>query len=107
MIKFFKQEKSKRKGRPKTSIVSTLRQDLKKLSHTTWSSKLSSLEDLEHLRHIATDRKNWRQLVSTTKLEIDGERQPRSGCIAKEDLKSVIVTTPTSGQKEFFFKKYQ
>ena len=65
MIKFFKQEKSKRKGRPKTSIVSTLRQDLKKLSHTTWSSKLSSLEDLEHLRHIATDRKNWRQLVST------------------------------------------
>ena len=45
--------------------------------------------------------------VGITKLEIDGERQPRSGCIAKEDLKSVIVTTPTSGQKEFFFKKYQ
>ena len=65
MIRYFKPEARKRKGRPKTSIVSTLKQDLKKLSETKWANKLNSLSDLEHLRQVAQNRKQWKQIIST------------------------------------------
>ena len=65
MIRYFNPGAGKCKGIPNTLIISTLRQDLKKLSETKWACKLNSLSDLEHLRQVAQNRKHWKQLIST------------------------------------------
>ena len=64
MAKYFKPEAPKRRGRPKTSIVTKLRQDLKSHNSFRWPSKLSSNRDLEHLRDTANNRSEWKSLVT-------------------------------------------
>ena len=51
MLAFFQQEGTKRRGRQKTSIISVLRQDLKKIYHKA-ALKFKTTKDLEKLRHI-------------------------------------------------------
>ena len=63
MLAYFKQEKPKRRGRQKTSIVSTLRHDLKTISNSA-SLKLKTITDLEELRHIARNRKEWKFITA-------------------------------------------
>ncbi|GFR81234.1 hypothetical protein ElyMa_000599400 [Elysia marginata] len=60
MTNYFKTEGSKRRGRPKTSIVTTLRRDLK--SH--WSTRLYSIKDLDHLLDISQNRSDWKHLTT-------------------------------------------
>ncbi|GFR93319.1 hypothetical protein ElyMa_004376000 [Elysia marginata] len=62
MTKYFKTEGSKRRGRPKTSIVTILRGDLKSHNSDHWPTKLDSIKDLDHLRNIAQNRSDWKQL---------------------------------------------
>ncbi|GFS05210.1 endonuclease-reverse transcriptase [Elysia marginata] len=53
MTKYFKREGRKQRGRPKTSIVTTLRGDLKSHNNDHWPTRLHSINDLDHLRDIA------------------------------------------------------
>ena len=46
-------------GRPKTTIVSVLQKDLKSLN-----INLNNLRDLLKIRTIATDKKQWKKLIS-------------------------------------------
>ncbi|GFS17474.1 hypothetical protein ElyMa_003239700 [Elysia marginata] len=63
MTKYFKTEGSKQRGRPKTSIVTTLRRDLK--SHNDHRpTRLHSIKDLELLRDIAQNRSDWKHLTT-------------------------------------------
>ncbi|GFR85605.1 hypothetical protein ElyMa_002445900 [Elysia marginata] len=50
MTKYFKTEESKQRGRPKTSIVTTLRRYLKSHNSDHWPIRLYSNKDLDHLR---------------------------------------------------------
>ncbi|GFR66819.1 hypothetical protein ElyMa_000236700 [Elysia marginata] len=52
MTKYFKTEASKQRGRPKTSIVTTLRRDLKNHNNDHWPTRLHSINNLDHLRDI-------------------------------------------------------
>ncbi|GFS19318.1 hypothetical protein ElyMa_006870300 [Elysia marginata] len=56
MTKYFKTEGSKQRGRPKTSIVTTLRRDFKSHNNDHWRTRLHSINDLDHLRDIAQNR---------------------------------------------------
>ncbi|GFS24880.1 hypothetical protein ElyMa_003427800 [Elysia marginata] len=56
MTKYFKTEGSKQRGRPKTSIVTTLRRDLKSHNNDHWPTRLHSITDHDHLRDIAQIR---------------------------------------------------
>ncbi|GFS26484.1 endonuclease-reverse transcriptase [Elysia marginata] len=62
--KYFKTEGSKQRGRPKTSIVTTLRRDLKSHNNDHWPTKLHSINDLDHLRDIAQNRSDWKHLTT-------------------------------------------
>ncbi|GFS00326.1 hypothetical protein ElyMa_006396200 [Elysia marginata] len=64
MTKYFKTEGSKQPGRPKTSIVTTLRQDLKSPNNNHWPTILHSINDLDHLRDIAQNRSDWKHLTT-------------------------------------------
>ncbi|GFS00395.1 hypothetical protein ElyMa_001070300 [Elysia marginata] len=66
MTKYFKTEGSKQRGRPKTSIVTTLglRRDLKSLNNDHWPTRLHSIADLDHLRDIAKNRSDWKHLTT-------------------------------------------
>ncbi|GFS04590.1 very-long-chain enoyl-CoA reductase [Elysia marginata] len=68
MTKYFKTEGSKRRGRPctKTSIVTTLRRDLKSHNSDYWPTRLYSVKDLDHLRDIAQNRSDWKHLTTAT-----------------------------------------
>ncbi|GFR64354.1 hypothetical protein ElyMa_005505200 [Elysia marginata] len=63
MTKYFKTEESKR-GRPKTSIWTTLRRDLKSHNSDQWPTRLHSIKDLDHLRDIAQNRSDWKHLTT-------------------------------------------
>ena len=65
MLKYFDTQATKRRGRPKTSIVSTLRQDLKRIKNTHWPHKLNTKSDLERLRTVADNRREWKHLATT------------------------------------------
>ncbi|GFS22555.1 hypothetical protein ElyMa_001618600 [Elysia marginata] len=56
--------KSKQRGRPKTSIVTTLRRDLKSHNNDHWPTRLQSINDLDHLRDIAQNRSDWKHLTT-------------------------------------------
>ncbi|GFR58838.1 hypothetical protein ElyMa_000041900 [Elysia marginata] len=64
MTKYFKTEGSKRRGRPKTSIVTTLRRDLKSHNSNHWPTRLYSIKDLDPLRDIAQTRSDWKHLTT-------------------------------------------
>ncbi|GFS02273.1 zinc finger protein 408 [Elysia marginata] len=64
MTKYFKTEGSKQRGRPKTSIVTTLRRDLKSHNNDHWPTRLHSITDLDHLRNIAQNRSDWKHLTT-------------------------------------------
>ncbi|GFS20375.1 hypothetical protein ElyMa_005054600 [Elysia marginata] len=63
MTKYFKTEGSKEQGRPKTSIVTTLRRDLKSHNNDHWLTRLHSINDLDHPRSIAQNRSDWKHLT--------------------------------------------
>ncbi|GFS17839.1 endonuclease-reverse transcriptase [Elysia marginata] len=64
MTKYFKTKGSKQRGRPKTSIVTTLQQDLKSHNNDPWPTRLYSIEDLDHLCDIAQNRSDWKHLTT-------------------------------------------
>ncbi|GFS04880.1 hypothetical protein ElyMa_006506800 [Elysia marginata] len=64
MTKYFKTEVSKRRGRPKTSIVTTLRRDLKSHNSDHLPTRLHSINDLDHPRDIAPNRSDWKHLTT-------------------------------------------
>ncbi|GFS16868.1 hypothetical protein ElyMa_001483400 [Elysia marginata] len=64
MTKYFKREGSKQQGRPKTSIVTTLRRDLKSHNNYHWPTTLHSINDLDHLRDIAQNRSGGKHLTT-------------------------------------------
>ncbi|GFS01610.1 hypothetical protein ElyMa_006426800 [Elysia marginata] len=64
MTKYFKTEGGKRRGRPKTSIVTTLRRDLKSHNSDRWPTKLHSIINLDHLRDIAQNKSDWKHLTT-------------------------------------------
>ncbi|GFS20470.1 hypothetical protein ElyMa_006900000 [Elysia marginata] len=64
MTKNFKTEGSKQRGRPKTSIVTTLRRDLKSHNNDHWPTRLHSITDLDHFRDIAQNRSDWKHLTT-------------------------------------------
>ncbi|GFS04527.1 hypothetical protein ElyMa_002914200 [Elysia marginata] len=64
MTKYFKTEGSIQRGRPKPSIVTTLRRDLKSLNNDHWPTRLHSINDLDHLRDIAQNRSDWKHLTT-------------------------------------------
>ncbi|GFR84819.1 hypothetical protein ElyMa_006011900 [Elysia marginata] len=51
MTKYFKTEGIKQRGRPKTSIVTTLRGDPKSHNSDHWPTRLHSIKDLDNLRN--------------------------------------------------------
>ncbi|GFR96339.1 hypothetical protein ElyMa_000966200 [Elysia marginata] len=57
--KYFKTEGSKRRGRPKTSIVTTLRRDLKSHNSDHWPTRLHSRHSTEQIRLEAPDDSNY------------------------------------------------
>ena len=59
MAAYFKTSGTKRRGRPKTSIVTTLRRDLKRV-HTTLKLNLRNIKDLNEMREIANNRSEWK-----------------------------------------------
>ncbi|GFR96345.1 hypothetical protein ElyMa_000966500 [Elysia marginata] len=66
---FIKTKGSKRRGRRKTSIVTTLRRDLKSHNSDHWPTILHSIEDLDHLRdidYLAQNRSDWKYRYLTT-----------------------------------------
>ncbi|GFR62908.1 hypothetical protein ElyMa_001882000 [Elysia marginata] len=65
MTKYFKTEGSKQRGRPKTSIVTTLRRDLKSHNSDHWPTRLHSIKDLDHLRDIAQNRSDWKHQTTS------------------------------------------
>ncbi|GFS04434.1 hypothetical protein ElyMa_001175900 [Elysia marginata] len=64
MTKYFKTEGSKQRGRPKTSILTTLPRDLKSHNSDPWPSRLHSNKDLDHLRDIAQNGFDWKHLTT-------------------------------------------
>ncbi|GFS00840.1 hypothetical protein ElyMa_004565800 [Elysia marginata] len=66
MTKYFKTEESKQRGRPKPSIVTTLRRDLKSHNNDHWPTRLHSIKDLDldHLRDITQNRSDWKHLTT-------------------------------------------
>ncbi|GFR92511.1 hypothetical protein ElyMa_002620200 [Elysia marginata] len=64
VTKHFKTDGSKQRGRPKTSIVTTLRRDLKSHNNDHWPTRLHSINDLDHLRDIAQNRSDWKLLTT-------------------------------------------
>ncbi|GFR95515.1 hypothetical protein ElyMa_002695500 [Elysia marginata] len=64
MTKYFKTEGSKQRGRPKTSIVTTLRRDLQSHNNDHWPTRLHSINDLDHLHDIAQNRSDWKHLTT-------------------------------------------
>ncbi|GFR83974.1 endonuclease-reverse transcriptase [Elysia marginata] len=64
ITKYFKTEGSKQRSRPKTSIVTTLRRDLKSHNNDHWPTRLHSITDLDHLRDIAQNRSDWNRLTT-------------------------------------------
>ena len=62
MLAYFRQDKPKRKGRQKTSIVTTLRRDLKRLPNSV-AFQLKSISDLEELRRTAENRIEWKYIT--------------------------------------------
>ncbi|GFS13312.1 hypothetical protein ElyMa_004881500 [Elysia marginata] len=75
MTKYFKTEGSKQRGRPKTSIVTSLRRDFKSHNNDHWPTRLHSINDLDHLRDIAQNRSDWKHL--TTAINTNRPRQRR------------------------------
>ncbi|GFS27413.1 hypothetical protein ElyMa_005266800 [Elysia marginata] len=63
MTKYFKTKGSKR-VRPETSILTTLRRDLKSHNSDHWPTRLHSIKDLDHLRDIAQNRSDWKHLTT-------------------------------------------
>ncbi|GFR90997.1 proline-rich transmembrane protein 1-like [Elysia marginata] len=72
MTKYFNTEGSKRRGRPKTSIVTTLRRDLKSHNSDHWPTRLHSVKDLDHLRDIAQNRSDSAQAETPVDVATDG-----------------------------------
>ncbi|GFR65325.1 hypothetical protein ElyMa_005528900, partial [Elysia marginata] len=72
MTKYFKTEGSKQRGRPKTSIVTTLRRDLKSHNNDHWPTRLHSINDLDHRRDIAQNRSDWKHLKTSVDVAADG-----------------------------------
>ncbi|GFS23472.1 hypothetical protein ElyMa_005134000 [Elysia marginata] len=64
MTRYFKTKGSKQRGRPKTSIVTTLRRDLKCPNNDHRPTRLHSINDLDHLRDIAQNRSDWKHLTT-------------------------------------------
>ena len=64
MTSYFHQKEPKRRGRQKTTIITTIRQDLKKISNMT-ALKLKTSKDLEELRHIAHNRQEWKFITKS------------------------------------------
>ncbi|GFR63794.1 hypothetical protein ElyMa_003615000 [Elysia marginata] len=64
MTKYFKTEESKRRGRSKTSIVTTLRRDLKSHNSDHWPTTLHSIKDLDHLLDLAQNKSDWKHLTT-------------------------------------------
>ena len=62
MLAYFETFEKKRKGRPKTSIVSTLRKDLKKAFNA--ELKLNNKNNLEQLRNVANNRNECKGLTA-------------------------------------------
>ncbi|GFS07684.1 hypothetical protein ElyMa_004738900 [Elysia marginata] len=73
MTKYFKKEGSKQRGRPKTSIVTTLRRDLKSHNNDHWPTRLQSINDLDHLRDIAQNRSDWKPLTTAVYRSVQAE----------------------------------
>ncbi|GFR82940.1 hypothetical protein ElyMa_000638600 [Elysia marginata] len=71
MTKYFKREGSKQRGRPKTSIVTTIRRDLKSHNNDHWPTKLHSITDLDHLRDIAQNRSDSNIRSAQTETSVD------------------------------------
>ncbi|GFS25699.1 hypothetical protein ElyMa_007033400 [Elysia marginata] len=65
ITKHIKTEGSKQRGRPKTSIVTTLRRDLKSHNRDHWPTRLHSIKDLDHLRNMAQNRSDWKHLTTS------------------------------------------
>mgnify|MGYP003335282903 CR=1 FL=1 len=59
MVNFFNCSASKKIGKPKYNLVSTLQHDCKRLG----AFSLTSENDLFYLQNIASDRKTWKHLV--------------------------------------------
>ncbi|GFR83636.1 hypothetical protein ElyMa_002397200 [Elysia marginata] len=77
MTKYFKTEGSKRRGLPKTSIVTTRRRDLKSHNSDHWPTRLHSVKDLDHLRDIAQNRSDWKHLTTAIIIQISPGRDVR------------------------------
>ena len=58
MLTFFKTDGKIFNGRPKTSLVTTLKQDLKRTK--LLNLKLNNIDDLEQLRDVAYNRREWK-----------------------------------------------
>ncbi len=71
MISYFKEQSKKRRGRPRTTIVTTLRRDLKR---ETSHLGLNTSEDLEKLRDTAQNRDLWKSLTSALYRAAQAER---------------------------------
>ncbi|GFS19593.1 hypothetical protein ElyMa_006877100 [Elysia marginata] len=66
MTKYFKTVGSKQRGRLKTSIVTTLRRDLKSHNSDHRPTSLHSIKDLDHLHDIAQNRSDWKHLATAS-----------------------------------------
>ncbi|GFR63204.1 hypothetical protein ElyMa_000150100 [Elysia marginata] len=61
---YFKTKGCKRRGRPKTSIETTLKRALKGHNSDHWPTRLHSIKDLDHIRDIAQNRSDWKHLTT-------------------------------------------
>ncbi|GFR71019.1 hypothetical protein ElyMa_005668100 [Elysia marginata] len=73
MTKYFKTEESKQRVRPKTSIMTTLRRDLKSHNNDHWPTRLHLINDLDHLRDIAQNRSDWKHLTTAIYRSVQAE----------------------------------
>ncbi|GFR60219.1 hypothetical protein ElyMa_000073900 [Elysia marginata] len=96
MTKYFKTKGSKQRGRPKTSIVATLRRDLKSHNSNHWPTRLHSIKDLDHLRDMAQNRSDWKHL--TTVIQITPGRDV---CNLSVICNKCLVTARKSTEESF------
>ncbi|GFS21623.1 hypothetical protein ElyMa_005087900 [Elysia marginata] len=65
MTKYFQTEGSRQTGRPKTTIVTTLRRDFKSHNSDHWPTRIHSIKDLDHLRDMAQNSSSdWKHLTT-------------------------------------------
>ena len=89
---YFENNKKGFRGKPRTTLPETIKQDIEKFYNNTEpqhrdhnytkKTKLNNIEDLEELRKIAEDRKEWKKMINgitntrEASTSVDGEATP-------------------------------